>query len=102
MKIKVDYGVKEYMMKHKHEVMTVELKISDCCTGNVNSMHPEIVYHAPKNLDDYFLFEEENFKFYVNKRIKLNGDTLEIIYDKLLFRSAPNLKNINLDYVKSM
>ncbi|MGB3366461.1 MAG: CC/Se motif family (seleno)protein [Acidaminobacteraceae bacterium] len=102
MKIIISSDAKEYLHSHKHNDIMLKLLHTDCCTGNINSRNPNISYHKPKRIDDFNMYEIDDFKFYIGKDVEAYDDTLEFVHEKLMGKNACHVKGLKLDNVTVM
>lgn len=102
MKIIINSELKEYLHSHEHNDIMLKLIHTDGSTGNVKSRNPEINYHIPKDMDNYNMYEIDDFKVYIAKDVEAYDDTLEFVHEKLMGKHACHVKGLKLDNVTVM
>lgn len=102
MKVIMNEDVKEYLKTHHHGEIVLKLLHTDGSTGNVYSRNPSISYHKPEKMDDFDVYEIDEFKVFIEKDVEAYDDTLEFVHEKLMGKNSCHVKGLKLDNVTIM
>ncbi len=95
MKIVLEPNVIQHLKDKKSSVITLSVNQSGggCCPTIETA---EVDLSAPKNVEDYILYEQDGYQVYVGRNVKVGTPVLKFVLEKVLFFKSIEAKGLIL------